>query len=118
MRKLRSRERPVSAAGVLSEQRHWGSARVGKDGSSRVPDVTRAHPNTGEMRTDVLVLRVILGQFVDCKGGRKALGEISIEVAKAAVAAHITLRGRFRDVSECLDTFWVRKEVSVANTQA
>eukprot|EP01046_Picozoa_sp_COSAG06_P088233 COSAG06_NODE_34661_length_471_cov_0.951613_1_plen_82_part_10 len=82
MRKLRSRERPVSAAGVLSEQRHWGSARVGKDGSSRVPDVTRAHPNTGEMRTDVLVLHVILGQFVDwSKGGRKALGEISIEVA-------------------------------------
>jgi hypothetical protein len=48
MRKLGSRERPVSAADVLSEQRHWGSARVGKDGSRRVPGVTRVHPNTGK----------------------------------------------------------------------
>ena len=33
--------------GVGAELKYWDSARVGKDGSRRVPDVVCTHPRTG-----------------------------------------------------------------------
>ena len=32
---------------VMSEVKYWDSARIGSDGSRRVPDVTCTHPRTG-----------------------------------------------------------------------
>ena len=81
---------------VLSEYRYRGSARVGKDDSRRVPDVTRVHPDTvKEYVIGATIFRNITAPQHRSTRPRAELGRVLTSCDAFPEGSRAKIRGKF-----------------------